>query len=324
MKIICKTATNIANIGEEQEILSYNATTGLITLTGPGFTAHMTAGDTFILIPVTAQNVVDFIGNSAVSTMNLFAEVSLADEGTYVQISSLTDGSDGKVNVTGGTANALVSDLTISGSGFDLWVENALWQVGMQVSVEDSDTGPLATYIEAVTPDNPVAGTYKITLHHNVSAYTTGKDATITRTEVLDFDTAIVQGLDAYKYYTGLLRRVQKTVDGVESDQSFPGIKAAGTQIEVIAPTVQKLTFEVDITLEDGISISNIIDDVKNGISSYVNALKVGEDVILSEIIRRVKGVIGIKDVSITTPSSNVAIADIEVARVSDNDIIIG
>jgi len=236
------------------------------------------------------------------------------------------DGGSGFVNVTGGIANSLQTDFYQDGAANFVYVENALWAVGMDVTIVDDNTASTNRAITLVTADTPVAGVSRLTVDGaaDMGNFTTAQNATITRRNILDFSSSIVAGVDAYKYYTGLLSRVQSTVDGLEEDISFPGIRAAGVQIEVVAPTVQKLQFEVDITLNEGISLSTVIDDVKNAVSSYINATKVGEDIVLSEVIKRVKSIAGIADVSITIPTDNIAIADGEVGRISDNNIVIG
>jgi len=212
----------------------------------------------------------------------------------------------------------------LNGSGNDIFVENALYKVGMDITVDDDNSAPVNTTITAVTPDDPTTGTFTMTPGDAMRAFTIDQNAFVARRNVLAFDTSPIQGVDPYKFFTGLLRRVQVTVDGLESDQAFPGIKAAGVQIEVSAPTVQQVRFEIDIVLVEGIAISSVIDDVKNAVSSYVNSLKVGQDVILTEIVERIQSISGIFDLTISEPEQNIPIADGEIARVSDNDIVIG
>jgi len=323
MKLIWKTATNGANVDVERTVENYDSTNGIITLNLP-LPADVTAADTFIILPVTVVNVVDYLNNTATSTFSISGVANTANNGTRVQLSTLTDGGDGFINITGGTANALTTVATQNGSGFDIFVENALFQPLMDVTVDDDDSSPVNTDITTVTPNDPTIGTFKLTMSDSMADFSTDQNASITRINVLGFDTDPVQGIDSYRFFTGLLRRVQRTVDGFEQDQAFQGLRAAGVQIEVKAPTVQQLRFEIDIVLEDGLSISVVIDDIKNAVSSYVNSTRVGEDIILNEIIRRVKGITGVADLSIISPLLNVPIADGEIARVSDNDIVIG
>jgi len=323
MKIIWITATNGANVGIERTVADYNSTTGIITLNSI-LPADITVADTFIILPITVDNVITYLNNTSTSSFSLSGISEASNEGTLVQISTLTDGGEGFANITGGIANSLSSDLTLNGSGSDIFVENALWQIGMDVTVDDDDSAPVNTTITAVTPDNPITGTFKLTMADPMGAFTIDQNATVVRRNVLGFNIAPIQGVDPYKFFTGLLRRVQVTVDGLESDQAFPGLRAAGVQIEVKAPTVQQVRFEINIELNEGVTISVVIDDVKNAVSSYVNSLKVGENVVLTEIIQRIQNISGIRDLTIVTPAQNTPIADSEIARVSENEIIIG
>lgn len=140
----------------------------------------------------------------------------------------------------------------------------------------------------------------------------------------LSFSTLIVEGVSAYRYWTGLAQLAQWTIDGVASNpDTYPGIRAAGNQIEIIEPVIVKVIVIIDITAEEGVSVSSLSNDVKSEISSYVNGLGVGDDVIISDIIVAAKGVIGISDAIISIPASNTAVADNELARINETDITV-
>jgi hypothetical protein len=66
------------------------------------------------LVPTLAQSAVDFMATQAVSGLSSSAEVATANEFSGVQISSLTPGSGGSVQVQGGSGNALSA--TVIGS----------------------------------------------------------------------------------------------------------------------------------------------------------------------------------------------------------------
>lgn len=244
--------------------------------------------------------------------------------GTLVQLATSTDGSEGFVEVAGGTANSLNSSLVLDGSGNDIFVQSALWKVGMTVLVDDNSNPAIAATITAVTPNTPTTGIYKLTTNQTMSPYLVANNATVVRTSVLAFSSEAAQGVDGYKRYTGLLELVQKTIDGIESDPAYPGIKAAGVQIEVLPPIVLQTRFELDLTLAQGVTISSILDDVKNAVSTYVNSSKVGEEIILNQIVERVMAISGVDDMRITYPLNNITVATNEIARVSDNQIIVG
>jgi len=244
-RIVIKTG---ASAGHITTINSYNPVTGSGRISMVGAAPFgLAVGDTFIVVPITAENVVGYLNNSFVTTMALRSNVELIGT-NRVQISSTVTGESGSVQVTGEDAN-----------------------------------------------------------------------------DKLQFQTNEVRGLDGYKYYTGLLRRVQRTVDGLSSDPvTFPGVKAAGIQIEVLPPTVKQISVEVNVTLAEGITLTTIQEDIKNAISQYINGLGVGEDVVVQELSCRIISVEGVTDVEILTPDGNVIIADNEVPRIRDTDIVIG
>lgn len=139
------------------------------------------------------------------------------------------------------------------------------------------------------------------------------------------FSTVVFRGLAAYSYWTGLLALVHKTIYGDDSNLgSFPGYGAAGITFRVLAPTIQNLDIELDVTLAEGISISSLENDIKSAVTGYVNTLGVGDDVIIERIRAAVIGISGVVDVVINSPTANIAIADNEVAKVADPDVLIG
>jgi hypothetical protein len=159
----------------------------------------------------------------------------------------------------------------------------------------------------------------------DVSGFTPGRDAAIRDWNGLNFSTTQVEGVDGYKFFTGLVQLAQLTIDGLDSDPTnFPGIGAAGTQFEVIPPLLVKIKIIIDVTPNEGISLSSISSDVSNAVSEYINSRKVGEDIILSEVIAAAQDVTGVYDVEVSSHTENITIADGSLARIDDSDIIIG
>jgi len=139
------------------------------------------------------------------------------------------------------------------------------------------------------------------------------------------FSTTLFRGLQGYNFYTGLLELVHKTIYGDDRDlDSFPGVGAAGIDFEVLSPTVEEVAFNLDVTLAEGISLSNVEDDIRSAITGYVNSLGVSEDVIIEEIRARTINVPNVVDVVLNSPTININIADREIARTRDSLIIIG
>lgn len=141
----------------------------------------------------------------------------------------------------------------------------------------------------------------------------------------LNFNTSVLRGISAYNFYTGLLKLVHRTIYGDDSDLvSFPGVGAAGITFHPLPPTVKELNVQLDVTLQEGVSIGTLENEIKSAVSGYINTLGVGEDIIIERIRAAVIAITGIIDVVIIEPSANIAIADNELARISDTAILIG
>lgn len=163
-----------------------------------------------------------------------------------------------------------------------------------------------------------------------IASLAAGEDASVqitggTGNTILNFPVATKIGIDGYRHYSGLAQETQWVVDGkVDDPDNYPGIRAAGVQVEVAESVTIPISVELDVTSREGISLSSIANDVKSAVSAYINTLKVGDDVIISDIIHDVKNVQGVFDVRVTSPTANVAIADNELARVNEQQIIVG
>jgi uncharacterized phage protein gp47/JayE len=143
----------------------------------------------------------------------------------------------------------------------------------------------------------------------------------------IGFSQDITSGIDGYLYYTGLLRKVQRTIDGFEPDPSnFPGRRAVGSLIEILPPLPVRISIAIEVTTRDGINLSEISDEITSSIINYVSNLGVGEDVILSDIIVRVKNIDGVAAVTFITPEPNnerIFVGNGEKAFIEPSDISI-
>jgi len=143
----------------------------------------------------------------------------------------------------------------------------------------------------------------------------------------MNYSQDVVTGVDGYLYYTGLLRKVQRIIDGFEPDPTnFPGRKAVGSLIETLPPLPRRVTVAIDVTTRDGVNLSEISDEITSAIINYVFDLGVGEDVILSDIIVRVKNIDGVAAVTFIIPEPSeerIAISSNEKAFIESDDISI-
>lgn len=147
----------------------------------------------------------------------------------------------------------------------------------------------------------------------------------------LDAKEDVVRGIDSYLTFSGLLRESHKVVDGNPSNTAlYPGVRAAGTSIEILTPLVKSITVRLQIKPKDGVDSSIIAETVRATVAGYINKLSVGRPVVLSEIIKAVQSLPGVFSVTIieTKPASQgdrIVVGDVEKAIVFDteNDIIV-
>jgi hypothetical protein len=141
----------------------------------------------------------------------------------------------------------------------------------------------------------------------------------------INYPNDVTTGIDGYTYYTGLLRTIQRIVDGYEPESiTYPGRRAVGGQIEILPPLINRVQISIDVTTNEGVNLNEISNDIKTTIIDYISGLGVGEDVILSEIIVNVMSITGVAAVTFTNPdpaTERVSIADNEKAFIEADDI---
>lgn len=147
----------------------------------------------------------------------------------------------------------------------------------------------------------------------------------ITHMGKLGYNTDVTTGIDGYLYYTGLLRRVQRIVDGYEPDaQNYPGRRAVGGLIETLPPLNRKIVITINVTTDEGVNLGDISNNIKSVVINYIATLGVGQDVILSEIIAAIMGIKGVGAVTFTNPTPDterITIANNEKATITPDDI---
>ena len=141
----------------------------------------------------------------------------------------------------------------------------------------------------------------------------------------LNYPSDVTSGIDGYSYYAGLLRTVQRIIDGYEPESStYPGRRAVGGQIEILPPLIKRITINLDVTTNEGVNLNEINNDIKTAVIDYIDNLGVGEDVILSEITVGVMNITGVAAVTFTSPAPSterISIADNEKGFIEPDDI---
>lgn len=135
---------------------------------------------------------------------------------------------------------------------------------------------------------------------------------------------ATIGGIAAYSYKTGVLREVQRIINGDPDDLvNYPGVRAKGCRISVEAPRRSYVDFVVAIVAIFGVSEASLHAAVKAAIMGYVNALKIGQPLIIAEVIAAVMDVPGVSDCVVRLPLGNYTAGDDEIIRTTVNRITV-
>ena len=229
--------------------------------------------------------------------------------GTYIVSNDLPNFTSSQFTVVAGNMST-VGTTVLSGQFNNFQVEEAVpfSLVKKVIATGPTPDGTAYSWVGFTTPD----------LSQKISSALGG---TITSLGKLGVGDATKTGLDAYRYYTGLLREVYYEIYGDPSDASRPGVRAAGTDIDIKPPLNRRITTALSIRIRSGVAFTDVIDAVRSAATGYINSLGVGESLSISEMISRcqqVDGVISVTETSTTPTPSNglVKVAAAEVARV--------
>lgn len=127
----------------------------------------------------------------------------------------------------------------------------------------------------------------------------------------LGFDAGIVSetgtihsGIDAYKYYIGLIAELNKVIYGDPADRiNYPGWRAAGTAIGIKPAILRRVKASFSIRTKSGVPFVEIRDRVKAAVAGYVNSLDVGESVSISRMVAAAGTIPGVVSVAVTFPT---------------------
>jgi uncharacterized phage protein gp47/JayE len=118
---------------------------------------------------------------------------------------------------------------------------------------------------------------------------------------------------------TELRAAVEKVLYGDPDDlTNYPGKNAEGIGYTIVAPTIVDVNVGITAFRLANVSVDplTIRDDVTNAVEQYINTRPLGEDVILSEIVRVGKNAnAAVYDLVITSPAANVVIQETEFAK---------
>jgi hypothetical protein len=288
-----------------------------------------------------ARGILTLSGNAADT------ETVVIDGKTYTFQAVLTD-TDGNVLV-GGSASAsidnLVAAITLGAGAGTTYAASTTLHTTVTASAGAGDTmdafaktggaaGDAITTTETLGFGAWGGGTFSM----GADPLTPGTDYAFNRstgdleltTGLLEHD-ALVAADDgatvstgAYTFTQGLGAFAQDFINGdPDNFRLFPGVKSTGTQVTVLAPTIVSPVLTIQVIGTSGTTDDDLTELVQVTIQAYVNSLGIGDNVILAEIIRRVKGLANVRDTKMVSPTTNVTIAAGQLARITDAQVVV-
>jgi uncharacterized phage protein gp47/JayE len=117
-----------------------------------------------------------------------------------------------------------------------------------------------------------------------------------------------VKSADAYKYYTGLIGECNKIIYGdLQNIYQYPGYASANANIEVLPPSVKRISVQVVVRMSGGYSAVDTTNAIRSQAASAIISTPVGKDVAFSDIVAAVNSVPGVFSAYVTSLTTNPA-----------------
>lgn len=108
--------------------------------------------------------------------------------------------------------------------------------------------------------------------------------------DIYNIHTVAEDPLQGYRVFTGsLIPELQKAIEGDLNDPvTYPGLRAAGTRVRVLAPTVTNIGFDMRIVPITGVSFVETANAVREAATEFVLTLRPGDSLYVSQLIDRI------------------------------------
>jgi hypothetical protein len=145
----------------------------------------------------------------------------------------------------------------------------------------------------------------------------------VTALNKLGYSTQISEGLDGYKYNTGLIQEANRIIYGDPTDPlTFPGVAAAGSDVFVQEPLGLVISMAIDVRLQTGAPFSSISQQVQNNVAALINSNNIGASIALSSIVSVCTIIPGVISVAISSPNYSPT-SDLIVVQPSEQTFVI-
>lgn len=152
-------------------------------------------------------------------------------------------------------------------------------------------------------PTNPNLGIIVWTNKKQIDKINSLSGAVISAASRLGFPNTNKQGIDAYRYDTGLLAEANRIVYGDPRDRStYPGVAAAGVDIFINPPLVKRISVGIVVRLNTGIPLIQVVEQIRNSVSALIDGNPIGKSIAISKIVSVVDSIPGVRALAITSP----------------------
>lgn len=136
-----------------------------------------------------------------------------------------------------------------------------------------------------------------------LSQVTVAAGSIIAPLDKLAFTTNTGSGRDGYNYSAGLIGQANKVIYGDANDTaSYPGVAAAGAQINIQGPLIRRIQVALNIRVRSGAAPADIANRVRSAVAAVINQSPLGKPVAISSIVAAGARVPGVIAVSVLSP----------------------
>lgn len=218
--------------------------------------------------------------------------LTTANAGTYPILQVL----DANTAVINGTLGA-VSDVSLNGNETAVYVQEGAPYIY---------TGYKHVYLVSSQPGAPLQNLILFDTNAQYEKVNQAAGVQMVSLGKLNFNTALKNGLDGYRFNTGLIGEANRIVYGDPRNPStYPGVGAAGADIFIREPLALRVQVSLDIRLLTGAPFQNVSQQVQSAVASLIRSNPVGKSIDISSIISAARAVPGVISVAVDSPLFN-------------------
>ena len=111
---------------------------------------------------------------------------------------------------------------------------------------------------------------------------------------------------EPYQIYTGTISTIQRLIEGDPNNpEASAGYRAAGTRVRVLSPSVVRISLDLQVTVESGVDLGDLENQITEEITALASALHVGMPLYAAAVIDVVMDIEGVINVHVFNTGSN-------------------